>query len=91
MDTGVLGWLIAISLVFVVMAGAIVVHVIEWHLYTTTRAERDALRENLNAMAADRDGWRSVGERALLVAQLGKQVTTRAARVVTDNAKDYPV
>lgn len=66
-----------------VLIAALAVHFTEWRLYTSMRAERDDLRATLVAITADRDGWRSVGERALLVAQLGTRVTQRATRLVS--------
>lgn len=74
-------WLIGAAFVMAMAIGAVAIHLIEWHLYATARNERDQAREDLVAVTNDRDGWRSVAERALLVAQIGKQVTLRATRV----------
>jgi hypothetical protein len=79
-DPAILASLVAIGLL---VSAIVAVHFTEWRLYTTMRAERDTLRDSLTAMTADRDGWRSVGERALLVAQLGTRVTKRATRLVS--------
>lgn len=45
------------------------------------RKARDLLQMRLDAVALDRDGWRDVAQRALLVAQIGRGVNERAARI----------
>lgn len=52
-------------------AGALVVL---WRLYVRACRQRDSWR-------GFADGWRNVAERALLVAQIGRNVTRRAAKV----------
>lgn len=69
------------------LVSAIAVYMIEWHLFTTVRKERDKLANDISVISADRDGWRGVAERALLVAQISKTVATRAT-VVTHIATD---
>lgn len=77
MEASSLAWLATCALAIVLL------HVTEWRLYTAARTERDLLRERLTAVVGDRDQWRTVAERALLVAQMGARITTRAARVAT--------
>jgi hypothetical protein len=64
------------------IGGAITLHWVEWHLYTTARAERDLALEKLAAATAAIEGWREAANRAILVAELGKRVTAHATVVV---------
>lgn len=75
----------------VIVAAAGVVYFVEWRLYMMVRRERDECKQSLAAVVADRDGWRGVAERALLVAQIGKRVTTRATSAAQiEAASDLP-
>lgn len=76
--------LLAINVVLLaVIFGSICVgRFILWPLYASLKKERNMLQERLDAVVRDRDGWRGVAERALLVAQIGKQVSRRATRLV---------
>jgi hypothetical protein len=83
------GIYLSLSLLVVLFAlAAVVVHLIEWHLYTNTRGKLIALRESMAAMTKDRDGWRSVAERALVIAQIGRRVTIRATHAATTKASE---
>lgn len=41
------------------------------------------MRLTIQSISADRDGWRNVAQRALVIAQLSKRVTRRATSLAT--------
>jgi len=53
-----------------------------WPMYTAMRDRYARCQSQLAAVSADRDGWRDVGERALLVAQFGRRTLDRATQLV---------
>jgi hypothetical protein len=79
------GWVFAATAAVFLLVGTVIVHLIEWHLYVDARALSERLQRELAAASRERDGWRDVAERALVVAQIGKRVTTHAA-IVTRRA-----
>jgi hypothetical protein len=50
-------------------------------MFLSGRDERDYLKSELVRVVQDRDGWRDVANRALLVAQVGRNTTRRAANL----------
>jgi hypothetical protein len=61
-------------LLLLLLSGGLSVQLVLWPLYVRTRDERDAV-------IRDRDGWRDVAQRALVVAQLSRSVTRRATKL----------
>lgn len=51
-------------------------------LYRAARRQRELCAEDLRILTVERDGWREVANRALLVAENGRNVSRRATRLV---------
>ena len=78
---------VAFTILGLCLVASLVGSFIQWRSYTGLKAERNFLQRRLNLMTRDRDEWRSVAERAILVAQISKGVTQRATDAVTRTAK----
>ena len=86
MDSG-LTWLLLAVIVVLILGGAAVVHLIEWRLYVGCRNQAVSTEERLRIITAERDSWRTVAERALLIAEIGRNVSRRADKVLTQANK----
>lgn len=65
----------------------VIMRMVIWPMYMSAKNESNELKIKIEAITEGRDGWRTAAERTLVLAQLSKDITQRATRMVTEVEK----